>query len=373
MAGERSAGAEVLARVREIVPAIAERAAAAETAARLPVESVEELIAAGITRILIPERHGGYELGLESWLEVVLEIAGADASHGWCASLLIHHPHYLAQFPEAAQQAVWGDGPDVAIATSLEPCCEIREDRAGYRVGGRAPYASGILHSSWILVGGLLADRGPALFLIPPGAYAVEETWFTTAMRATGSNTAVLDDVPVAAEHVLALADMREGRPPGAAVNTGAIYRAPWMSYATLSFSMPILGAARGALSRVLAKPPRRLAPGAIGRAASDLDAAELLARRAIAIAGSGEANTLELRARAMRDSARVAELSLGALDALVALGGSSAFAAANPIQRAWRDAHFAASHIALAPDANLAHWGRTVLGLERPPEQIFY
>lgn len=40
--------------------------------------------------------------------------------------------------------------------------------------------------------------------------------------------------------------------------------------------------------------------------------------------------------------------------------------------QRAWRDAHFAASHIALNRGGSFAHWARTELAVERPREQMF-
>ena len=100
----------VVARVRELTAGFRDRAAAAEAARTLPRESVDALLGAGITRILIPPRFGGYGLGLDTWFEVVREIAKADASHGWCASLMIHHPHYLSQFSEPAQQAVWTEG-----------------------------------------------------------------------------------------------------------------------------------------------------------------------------------------------------------------------------------------------------------------------
>ena len=37
----------------------------------------------------MPARFGGYDLDFETWHDVVLEISKADASHGWCASLII--------------------------------------------------------------------------------------------------------------------------------------------------------------------------------------------------------------------------------------------------------------------------------------------
>ena len=107
------------------------RAEAAEEARRIPGESVQELLDAGIARILIPPRFGGYGLGVDTWFDVVQEISKADASHGWCASLIIHHPHIVGMFPEEAQQAVWAEGPDVAIAASVLPVTQVtREDGA---------------------------------------------------------------------------------------------------------------------------------------------------------------------------------------------------------------------------------------------------
>jgi alkylation response protein AidB-like acyl-CoA dehydrogenase len=104
---------EILAQIRGLTASIRDGAAAAEEARTLPRESIDALLSAGITRILVPPRFGGYGLGLDTWFEVVREIAKADASHAWCAGLMIHHPHYISQFAEDAQQAVWADGPDV--------------------------------------------------------------------------------------------------------------------------------------------------------------------------------------------------------------------------------------------------------------------
>src|ERR1700728_5042657 len=111
----------MLARVRELTGRIRDAAAAAEEARPIPPDIVDALLSAGITRILIPPRFGGYGLGLDTWFEVVRDISKADASHGWCASLMIHHPHYLSQFPEAAQRSVWANGLDISIAASIQP------------------------------------------------------------------------------------------------------------------------------------------------------------------------------------------------------------------------------------------------------------
>jgi 3-hydroxy-9,10-secoandrosta-1,3,5(10)-triene-9,17-dione monooxygenase len=125
---------QIIDRVRRLVPNFQKRAEATEEARRIPAESVTELLDAGIARILIPPRFGGYGLGFDTWFDVVREISKADASHGWCASLMIHHPHCIGQFPEEAQKAVWADGPDVAIAASFVPITQITPEDGGYRV-----------------------------------------------------------------------------------------------------------------------------------------------------------------------------------------------------------------------------------------------
>ena len=65
------------------------------------------------------------------------EIGKADASHAWCASLMIHHPHYISQFAEDAQQAVWADGLDVPIAASILPSARVKPVDGGYRIPPR--------------------------------------------------------------------------------------------------------------------------------------------------------------------------------------------------------------------------------------------
>jgi hypothetical protein len=54
-------------------------------------------------------------------------------------------------------------------------------------------------------------------------------------------------------------------------------------------------------------------------------------------------------------------------------LSGSAGFATSQPIQRAWRDIHFAASHISVNPEMNYAHYGRIELGLGRDPSRSFF
>jgi 3-hydroxy-9,10-secoandrosta-1,3,5(10)-triene-9,17-dione monooxygenase len=379
---------QILDRIRPLIPKFAKRAEAAEQARHLPSESVRGLLDAGIARILMPPRFGGYGLGFDTWFDVTREISKADASHGWCASLIIHHAHCIAQFPEEAQEAVWADGPDVAIAASFLPGTTIVPADGGYRVSGQSGFASGVGHSTWVFVSGMVDVDGKlerVFFLIPPGQYKIKDTWFTVGMRGTGSNTIVTDNVFVPKSHTLLSSQLREGKGPGGALHESHIYRAPFISYAPLCFATPMLGAAQGAyeLFREWTKTRKGIAGDAVAerssiqvqlaRTAADLDAAELLLRRAANTAEAVPPPSTALRARCMRDYARAAELAVSAIDGLIGMSGTSGFAESNPIQRAWRDIHFSSMHVSVNTENTYSHFGRLELGLPRNPHVPYY
>ena len=374
---------EVVERARALASKFAERAAAAEEARQLPALSFQDMLDAGLARILMPKRFGGYDLDFDTWNDVVLELSKADASHGWCASLIIHHAHLVAQFPDACQQAIWANGPDVAIAASFAPRAKATRVDGGYRLSGDgSSFASGVDNSSWVMVGAMLQGGGApewVFFMVPPGEYSVRDTWHTAGMRGTGSNTIVTDNVFVPDGRMLSLADMRTGKGPGGAINHSLHFRTLFFFYAPLCFAAPMLGAAQGAYQhfRQWVK-TRQSVDGSMvaektstqvrmARAAADLDAADLLLRRTTLAHHGPQNDWPALLSRSIRDFARVSEITVDAIDTLIGLCGTARFATSHPIQRAWRDIHFAATHIALNTEANYTHFGRMELGL--PPD----
>jgi 3-hydroxy-9,10-secoandrosta-1,3,5(10)-triene-9,17-dione monooxygenase len=379
---------QVLAAVREKRDLFRSEAEVGDDARHLPDDSVAAMIDIGLPSVLVPSRFGGHELGVDTWFEATREVARADAAHGWCAGLLMHVGHMLTYFPDEAQAAVWGDGPNVPLAGSVLPVAQVAEEDGGFRVTAKSPFTSGVNHAQWVFVGGFLKGEGPPrwlFFLIPPGEYEVLDTWQTLGMRGTGSNTIAVEDFFVPREHTLAVEDMIEGRSATAELNQSPIYRLPFTSYSSLGFVGTMLGAAEGALEALTAALTEKRTPvGArvaegqsvqmrLGETAARLGAAELLLQRIAEAAGNGEAPDLEDRARAMRDAALASKLIVDAVDEMVSLSGTSGFATANPIQRVWRDVHFASAHISLNPEINYAHWARQQLDVERPPTLLIF
>ena len=73
---------EILGKVRELLPALRERAAEAEELRKVPPESVKALQETGFFRMLQPVRYGGFESHPLAFYEAVLltiaRVAGKD-------------------------------------------------------------------------------------------------------------------------------------------------------------------------------------------------------------------------------------------------------------------------------------------------------
>ena len=160
-----------------------------------------------------------------------------------------------------------------------------------------------------------------------PGAVGdctIRDTWFTAGMRATGSKTIVTENASVPSGLVLKLNDLRDGRTPGGAMYRDAIFHTPYSYYAPIAVATPMLGAAQGAYEHFRAWTTTRKAQDGssvaaktsvqvrMARAAADLDAADLLLRRAVNVTNMPQAYSPKHLTRSLRDFARVSELTVG-------------------------------------------------------------
>ena len=160
----------------------------------------------------------------------------------------------------------------------------------------------------------------------------------------------------------------------------------PFFFYAPLTFAAPMLGAAQGAYAhfREWTKTRKAVDGSAVAektavqvqmaRAAADLDAAEMLLRRTTQVPDTRRRPRCRRCWRARSAISRgSSEMSVPAIDTLMTLSGTAGFANSQPIQRAWRDIHFASTHVGLNPEINYGHFGRTEFGLPRDPNRPFF
>jgi alkylation response protein AidB-like acyl-CoA dehydrogenase len=392
--GSALTGQEAAQRARQLVPALAERAAKAEALRRLPDETFADLVASGLFRITQPSRFGGSELGLVDAYEVVNQLSRGCGSTGWTYALLTSHQWFLSQFPDEAQHEVWDGNPDAVMSTSFsgntspEPM-----PGGGWRIGeGVWRFSTGVHHASWVaLLSPCFVDCGTAsrgdgppdmrFLLVPRSEIEIIEDWRAVGLAGSGSCSVLARDVIVPAHRVLRLADVLAATSPGREVNHGSLYTLPLVGSWQVFLTAPATGIARAAMDAWIARTKSRVSPytrepvtgdpaglAHLGSAAARIEAAETLiqqvARRVTADAESTGGVDDETRARGRRDYAFAVRLCVEAVEELFLAAGASTLDESSVIQRCWRDVHAVAQHQANNLDVALRSWGERALGL---------
>jgi 3-hydroxy-9,10-secoandrosta-1,3,5(10)-triene-9,17-dione monooxygenase len=360
----------------------------AERDRNVPQESVEEFIAAGLIHTLQPKRWGGYEHDHEVAFDIAIELGKSTcASSAWCLNYFADHACILAHFPEEAQHDVWSRNRAACIATSAAPTGKVTVVPGGYRLDGRWSWCSGLSHSQWIMIGGLAFREGEdhpdmRLYLVPVSELKQEDTWHCAGLRATGSNTSVLDGVFVPEHRSVSFSTLRDAHSPGSRVNTNPMYRGPFLAVHTYALLGPALGSARGGYAdfvrwtreRHLTYTQLSIAQHVpvqirLAEIAAQIDVAEMLARRALATARKDYAGmSIETRTLLRRDYAFAMRTLRDAMDSLIKISGSSGLMEGNSAQRCWRDVHAISSHVVMNWDVPAENFGRIELGLGLNP-----
>ena len=378
---------QALASVRELAPKLRERAALAERSRRIPDETLQELHASGLMRVLQPRRAGGSELPWVSLIDIGSGLAAACASTAWnWVNYAVHH-WMLAFWPVATQDEIWNADRDMLIASSVVfPAGKASRAPGGYRLSGRWPFSSGVDQSLWNMLGGIVQDgERPGeyrIFLLARDDYRILDNWHVMGLCATGSNDVEAKDVFVPEARTLAVDATRGGAThPGAEVNPSPIFRIPIFATFPYMLTGVALGVAQGAYDDFLAGMRNRVARYSgkqladmtaiqvkIAEAASCIDIARTIMRmhceEAQSFADRNEIPDLATKVRWRRDGAFTAGLCERAVDVLFKCGGGGALFDDHPLQRAFRDVHAATAHISMIWEPQATTFGRVALGL---------
>ncbi|MTE13205.1 3-hydroxy-9,10-secoandrosta-1,3,5(10)-triene-9,17-dione monooxygenase oxygenase subunit [Nocardia aurantiaca] len=377
---------KVLDRVRDLLPAITDRAVQAEEQRRVPEASIAELTEAGVFRMLQPARFGGAEASPVEFYEVIRAIATKCPSTAWVSSVLGAHPWQLALFDDRAQRDVWAENPDTLVSSSYAPTGKLTPVEGGYEITGRWSFSSGCDHARWVFLGALVpSEKGMDYYtvLVPRTDYRIEDVWNVSGLSGTGSNDIVIEKAFVPAYRTYSAADQANLVGPGQAVNTAALYKVSFGSVFSNTITAPIIGAAQGAYEAHIERQRERVrlsyggqkvsedpfAHVRIARAASEIDAAILQMERnmneQLRYAEAGEEIPFESRLRARRDQVRGTERALEAIDLLFENSGGHSIRKPNVIERNWRDAHAGSVHAINDIERALAMFGKGAMGLE--------
>jgi alkylation response protein AidB-like acyl-CoA dehydrogenase len=380
------AAAELVARARALQPLLREHAAKSDADRRVPAECIDALGEAGLFKVSMPRRYGGYASTLRAMLDVSAAVAEGDGSAGWVVALVNVCNWLVALFPERAQQEVFADQVP-RVTGVLTPSAATRKVDGGWQVSGRWYFNSGSWWTTWAVLGvpltsdsGEVVDQG--LVLVPAADLSIEDVWYVAGMRGTASNCLVATDIFVPEHRVMSVPAAIEGSYLTPFTDE-ALFRSAFIPVLTLVLAGPQLGMGRAALNLVIDKAAKKPITYTffesqaesvafqlqIADAATKIDVAMLLCYRSAAdiddAAARGEYLDYPARARVRADTGYAVQNVVDALTILMNAHGAGGFADTSPLQRIWRDSNVAARHAVVSPAIGYEVYGKALLGVE--------
>jgi alkylation response protein AidB-like acyl-CoA dehydrogenase len=370
--------AEYLASIQRLAPLIKQRRGHFDEQRRIPDEVFTALADGGLFRLYLPKTLGGPELSPFDFMTVVEAASALDGSIGWLVGNGGGMSRIGGYLPEEVARD-WFADPHAFIASATGAVGSAEPVEGGYRVSGRWPFGSGAHHATRFM--GLAAikaadsrEQPPICCYFSKADVELQDTWFVSGLRGTGSCDFKVHNVLVPSHHTHPLVDFR---PTQAAL----LYRLPGLSAFAWTVSVVPLGIARGAIdtfielagkkarlgSTVLMR-DRELVQAMVGRAEVSLRAARAYLVDAMAelmtATDIGSDRLLQARAFFRAACANAAETAIRVVDAVAADAGTAAIFETGTLERSVRDVHAAAKHVAMSPN-NYTVAGRLVLGLE--------
>jgi len=387
-----ASGSDYVAAARAVAPLIAREADAIERERRLTTPVVAALIEGGFYRLLLPKSVGGAEVAPAIFMQVVEEIAKADASTAWClgqcgvcAMVAAYLDHDIAReiFDPAPGILAWGSAAG-----------EVHAVEGGYRATWRWTFASGCRQASWLGAHVHVIERDGKKRLKPDGTpeqrtilfpvarATFHDVWDVIGLKGTGTDNYSVEDLFIP-EHYAARRDDAAGRR-----EIGPLYRFTTSIVYGLGFASIALGVARATLDAAIAlahgKSQSQVKQGMrhnnavqaqIGRSEAKLRAARAF------LYGSVEKVWRDLNAQPSelskehRVDMRLASTwaihqAAEVVDTAYHMAGATAVFRANPFERRFRDMHAIAQQIQ-ARDIHYETVGQLLLDLD-PDSPVF-
>jgi alkylation response protein AidB-like acyl-CoA dehydrogenase len=377
---------------RHILPVIRDHNAETECERRLSRSTLHALTDTGLLRMCTPRSLGGLEVDPLTCARVVEEVAGADSAAGWTLVNPLNYAFFCARLPDAGAEEIYRNGPDALIAGPFHPPIQASPVAGGYRLTGRAPFASNCHDATWIARVAMLMDGdaprlnaggAPELLLaiVPVDACDIIDTWYVMGMRGTGSDDIALTDVFVPQARTFPL--VPEFTP-------GLHYRGPLYQFSAMgnlaaTFPLVMLAMARQALNEVYTlaqgKIPfasttplreRATAQVKLAQAEATLRAARALLYDTLGeLWGqtlAGEPPSLVQRADLLLAVAHATSSAAQAVELAYSVAGTSGIYTRNPLERHFRDVQVLKQH-GFASESRYETVSRVYFGL--PPEFV--
>lgn len=338
----------------------------------------KKLADAGLFRLWLPKSLGGGELSPIEFLTVVEAIAALDGAVGWIVGNGGGMSRAGGYLPEATARELFAD-TQAFVASSTAAVGRALPEDGGFRVTGKWYFASGAHHATWFM--GLCACKnadgadGPIFCCyLPREKVTVHDTWHVSGLRGTGSYEFEVSDAFVPTEYTHDLV-------APLATQSGILYQLPGISAFAWTVAVVPLGIARGAIDTFKEMATRKTRAGTaavmcerelvqsmVGRVETLHAAARALLVSAMTElmgnANIGGQNLVKARIKLRTAAANAAETAARIVEMLAVEAGAIAIFESCPLERATRDIHAAAKHIAMSPNIYTTA-GKVELGLD--------
>lgn len=381
--------AEMLDRSTALAGLVAEQAIDAEEQRQLTAAVITAATDADLFRMLVPRRWGGHGLGLETLANATCILGTGCPASAWTLLFLVLHNWLVTRFPERFQEEVFGGRGYALMPAPLAPTGRLEPVEGGYEVTGRWEWATGVNHGDWALVHGLVArgDKvGTRFAALPIDDVVVEDVWFTSGMRATGSNAIRITKCFVPEHRTVSGTDLTA---PRAAQAGDAMAIFPMMPVLAIVAAAPALGAAEAAVGHFKQRVQERVLAYSLGDKAVDQPAAQIRLATALAdvraaravfdraivdlvrVSQSTAGASLEDRMAARLAAANTVRIAREAISYVCAGAGASVYYQSSPLQRLQRDIEVLKGHVVFDWDRTTELAGRVALGLPLRPSDL--
>jgi len=368
-------------RARGLAPLIAQQADEIERTRRLTQPVVSALTENGLYRSLLPQSFGGAEAPPEVFMQMLEEIAKADASTAWCLGQCSVCAMTAAYLDADVAREVFGKPTDILAWGAIAN--EVHVVPGGYRITARWDFASGSRQANWLgaHVQVLEADGTRRMkpngtpeirtIVFPVTKATMHDVWDVIGLLGTGTDSYSVENLFIP-ENFAALRDdftaLRE---------KGLLYRITTYTMFGLGFAAISLGVARATLDAaadlarakhsvgITAMRDNSAVQGLIGRTEGNLRAARAYLFSTAAAAWHDLTRTGNLteehRAAIRLASTWTIHQAASVVDAAYHMAGATAVFRANPFERRFRDMHAIAQQIQ-ARDTHYEDVGKNIL-----------
>lgn len=344
----------------QMIQSIRENALQTEKTKRLQTNLLEFIYEQKWFKLFVPQELGGSMVSLPEAVRIFERASWVDGSLGWVVTIGSGGGFFVPFLSEEAREALFS-AKNAVVAGSGHPSGTAKRVEGGYQVSGRWKYCSGSSYATVFTANCIIEsdqlDDLPQIRAVAlrPDQVTILHDWNAVGLKATESNTMVVQDAFVPEERTFSLVEQH-------GLNEYPIYRYPFVPFAQASFAAVGVGICRHFLDEAKAIVERSSAfwqetnPNRAAVVMSRIKEAEAMfeqsAEAFLSIVDQSwdvhlrEGELLEpVQRQVSQQCKETARAALHAANGLLPYLGLQAMMEETPLNQTWRDLNTACQH----------------------------